>query len=120
MPKRVYFRTILLLDGLRRFDGPAERARRRFVTHEAFSDMLELRRILGRVLGERSQALAGWFALPGVVALGVAADSRWSAARISAARVCSACWEEASRAPPGGVFMFMASFNQSIDQSQPC
>jgi len=63
MPKRVYFRTILLLDGLRRFDGPAERARRRFVTHEAFSDMLELRCILGRALGERPQALAGWFAL---------------------------------------------------------
>ena len=30
-----------------------------------------------------ARIVAGWFALPGVVALGVAADSRWSAARIT-------------------------------------
>ncbi|MBP6469228.1 MAG: hypothetical protein KBE23_11445 [Chloroflexi bacterium] len=30
-----------------------------------------------------ARVVAGWFALPGVVALGVAADSRWSAARIT-------------------------------------
>lgn len=30
-----------------------------------------------------TRIVAGWFALPGVVALGVAADSRWSAARIT-------------------------------------
>lgn len=30
-----------------------------------------------------TRVVAGWFALPGVVALGVAADSRWSAARIT-------------------------------------
>ena len=30
-----------------------------------------------------ARIVAGWFALPGMVALGVAADSRWSAARIT-------------------------------------
>ncbi len=30
-----------------------------------------------------TRVVAGWFALPGVVALGVAADARWSAARIT-------------------------------------
>jgi hypothetical protein len=30
-----------------------------------------------------TRVVAGWFALPGVVALGVAADSRWSAARMT-------------------------------------
>jgi hypothetical protein len=30
-----------------------------------------------------ARIVAGWFALPGVVALGVPADSRWSAARIT-------------------------------------
>lgn len=45
MPKRVFYRTIQLLDGQRRFQGTGGRFSRRFVGHEVFGDMLELRRI---------------------------------------------------------------------------
>lgn len=60
MPKRVFYRAVLLLDGQRRFEGGADRTRQRFVHHEAFGDMLNLRRIHLVASGESLDSLAGW------------------------------------------------------------
>lgn len=60
MPKRVFYRAVLLIEGQRRFDGAADRPRQRFVHHEAFGEMLALRRLHLMALGENLSVLEPW------------------------------------------------------------
>ncbi|MCE9613733.1 MAG: polynucleotide adenylyltransferase PcnB [Lentisphaerae bacterium] len=63
MPKRVFYRTIQLLDGQRRFEGPGKRFSRRFAGHEIFGDMIALRRIHLQATGGDLTTLDPWIAL---------------------------------------------------------
>ncbi len=60
MPKRVFYRALLLLDAQRRLAGDPERMRARFFSNEAFDDMLTLRAIHLMALGEETSPLEAW------------------------------------------------------------
>lgn len=63
MPKRVFYHTIQLLDGQRRFENLGNRFSKRFAAHEIFEDALALRRIHLLASGGDLATLDPWVAL---------------------------------------------------------